>query len=63
MMLSFDLFVAICVGMTIISLLDKRPEGNKLDYGKLGKPAKSVVFLWAALIVVMIALYIFFNGH
>ena len=63
MMLSFDLFVAICVGMTIISLLDKKPEGSKLDYGKLGKPAKSVVFLWAALIAVMIALYIFFNGH
>ena len=63
MMLSFDLFVAICIGMTIISLLDKRPQGNALDYGQLEKPASSVVILWVLLILVMIALYTFFNGH
>ena len=63
MMLSFDLFVAICISMTIISLLDKRPQGNALDYGQLEKPASSVVILWVLLILVMIALYTFFNGH
>ena len=66
---------AIVIGVLIVLLLALpflfrgkiadlvKTEGNKLDYGKLGKPAKSVVFLWAALIAVMIALYIFFNGH
>ena len=55
--------LAICIGMTIISLLDKRPQGNALDYGQLEKPASSVVILWVLLILVMIALYTFFNGH
>lgn len=63
MMLSFDLFVAISVGMVIISLFDKNPEGSKLNYGKLGKPSLPVIILWALLIMVMVGLYIFFNGH
>lgn len=63
MMLSFDLFVAISVGMFIISMFEKKPQGNALDYGTLPKPSSSVVVLWVLLILVMIALYTFFNGH
>ena len=62
MLLSFDLFIAIGIGMIVISLLDKKPQGNTLDYGKIAKPAMSVVILWALLILVMLGLYIFFNG-
>ncbi len=63
MMLSFDLFVAICVGMIIVSLFDKNPQGSQLDFGKLEKPSWGVIALWTLLIIVMIGLYIFFNGH
>ena len=63
MMLSFNLFVAISVGMFIISMFEKKPQGNALDYGTLPKPSSSVVVLWVLLILVMIALYTFFNGH
>ncbi len=63
MMLSFILFVAICLGMVIVSLLGKQSsEGDQMKSIPLPKPAASVVVLWALLIVVMIGLYIFFNG-
>lgn len=63
MMLSFILFVAICLGMVIVSLLGKQnTEGDQMKSIPLPKPATSVVLLWALLIVVMIGLYIFFNG-
>lgn len=63
MMLSFDLFVAICLSMFIITMLEKNPERGELNFGKMEKPSTSVVILWAMLIVVMIGLYIFFNGY
>ncbi len=62
MLLSFDLFVAISMGMIIVSLLDNRPQGNTLDYGEIPKPAVSVLILWGLLILVMVGLYVFFNG-
>jgi len=62
MLLSFDLFIAISIGMIIVSLLDNKPQGNTLDYGKISKPATSVLILWGLLILVMVGLYIFFNG-
>ena len=60
--MSFDLFVAISMGMIIVSLLDNRPQGNTLDYGEIPKPAVSVLILWGLLILVMVGLYVFFNG-
>lgn len=63
MLLSFDLFIAISLGMIIISLMDKKPQGNTLSYGSIAKPAISVLILWGLLILVMIGLYIFFNGY
>ena len=64
MMLSFYLFVVIGIGMVLVSLLDKRSQSGNLDIQGLDeKPARSVVALWVLLIVVMIGLYIVFNGH
>ena len=63
MLLSFYLFAIIAVAMVVVSLLDKNAVNrNVLDFGKIGRPARLVVTLWAMLIVVMIGLYIFFNG-
>lgn len=38
-------------------------EKNILDYTNLARPSKQVWVLWIALIIVMIGLYVFFNGH
>jgi len=64
LLLSFILFVVLSVLIVVISLLDKTSNTvNELDYGKLSKPSKGVVGLWIALVVVMVGLYILFNGH
>ncbi len=64
MMLSFLLFVIICAGMVVISLLDRHPQGDAMSIEKITErtPA-SVIAAWSALAIVMIALYIIFNGH
>ena len=64
MMLSFLLFVVISVAMVVISVLDKSSQtSNTLNFGAIARPTKRVSALWFMLIVVMIALYVFFNGH
>lgn len=63
MMLSFLIFVVIVMTMVIVSYLDNSKTVSTLDFGTIAKPTKLVMALWGALIVVMIGLYIFFNGH
>ncbi len=64
MLLSFYLFVAICVAMFVVTLLDRKEQNqNTLDYGRLPRTAISVWVMWILLIAVMIGLYFFFNGH
>lgn len=64
MMLSFLIFVAISIAMVGVSYMGRSSKSqNTLDFGSIVKPTKRVMILWAALIVVMIALYCFFNGH
>jgi SSS family solute:Na+ symporter len=67
MMLSFILFVIICLGMFVVTFLEslgrKAPSQNTLDFGVLPKTTKPVWAVWVALIVVMVALYVVFNGH
>ena len=64
MLLSFYLFVIIGIGMVVVSLLDKTPQTEILNMEKIEeKPARIVLILWGLLIVTMIGLYIFFNGH
>ena len=63
MMLSFLIFVALVIEMVIVSLSNKAATEStrvvKLDE----KPKRGVVVSWVLLAVVMIALYIFFNGN
>lgn len=63
MMLSFLIFVVIAVAMIVVSLLDKQPTGVGVIRKLTEKPTLDVKIGWALLIVVMVALYIFFNGH
>ena len=64
MLLSFYLFVIIGIGMILVSLWDKSPQLGILNMEKIeDKPARIVLILWGLLIVTMIGLYIFFNGH
>ena len=63
MLLSFYIFALLFIIAVLISLLDKKPvtavEINKAD---LPKPTKLVWRVWIALIIVMVSLYIYFNG-
>ena len=60
----FYLFVIIGIGMIVVSLWDKSPQLGILNMEKIeDKPARIVLILWGLLIVTMIGLYIFFNGH
>jgi SSS family solute:Na+ symporter len=63
MMLSFWIFVIIAAAMVIVSLLDKTEQ--QVSYmQKLVEPAsRGVKIAWTLLVIVMIGLYIFFNGH
>ena len=63
MMLSFWIFIIIGVAMVAVSLLDKSEQ--QVSYmQKLVEPAsRGVKLAWTLLIIVMIGLYIFFNGH
>ena len=63
MMLSFYIFVILIVTMVIVSLSNKQATVSTKVVKLAEKPKRSVIIAWAALIVVMIALYIFFNGR
>lgn len=56
--------VVISAGMILVSLLDKRRQECTLNMKKvMEKPAKSVILAWTLLTIIMIGLYLFFNGH
>ncbi len=64
MLLSFYIFVCISLGMTLISWFDKNPVGNALSIETVSeKTSQLVVSVWCLLAVVMIGLYIYFNGR
>lgn len=64
LLLSFYLFVLLSLLIVLISVFDKTNEKqNQLDYGKITRPVPLVIALWVALVVVMIGLYLLFNGH
>ena len=63
MMLSFWIFVVICLGMAVCSLLDKSEQEVSYMQRIHEKATLGVKVAWGLLIVVMVALYIFFNGH
>jgi transporter, SSS family len=65
LLLSFYIFVLLMVAAVVISWLDKRGQAaaHTLDYGVLEKPSGKIWVGWISLIIVMITLYIVFNGH
>jgi len=64
LLLSFFIFVLLSVLAFLISYFDKQSgEQKQVDYGILQRPDKKVWLLWGALIIVMVCLYLLFNGH
>ncbi|MCM8568456.1 sodium:solute symporter [Gramella jeungdoensis] len=65
LLLSFYIFLLLSVLTVILSLTDRSKDKfvSTLDYGELPKLKRSAWLIWAALIIVMIGLYIFFNGN
>jgi SSS family solute:Na+ symporter len=62
LLLSFYLFVVLSVMTWLISVFDKKGINTGYKY-EVPKATKKVWVMWGSLIVVMIALYIIFNGH
>lgn len=66
LMLSFYIFSGLLILAVLISLIDPKPTVYKVDElssEAIEKPTKRVWTAWIALAIVMVALYIFFNGH
>ncbi|MBF9221230.1 sodium:solute symporter family transporter [Hymenobacter ruricola] len=65
LMLSFYIFAALFAAAVLISLTDPAGQARRqaVDYGVMARPTRRVQFLWAALAVVMVGLYVVFNGH
>jgi len=66
LMLSFYIFAFLMAAAIIISLLDRNPviyRKEKAAEGRVAPTTKRVKIAWGALIVVMVCLYILFNGH
>ncbi len=64
LLISFDIFVVLAFVAFLVSYFDKKSVSkNTLDFGNLPKPERMVWVSWIALIIVMIGLYLFFNGH
>lgn len=64
LLLSFYIFVVLAVVAFLVSYFDKKSlNQNVLDFGRLPKPDRKVWIAWISLIVVMISLYVLFNGH
>ena len=64
MLLSFYIFVALVMMMFFVSIYDKKANEQQNVIVKVHeKTERSVIIAWVSLAVVMIALYIFFNGN
>jgi len=65
LILSFLIFAVLFGAAVLISLTDPAGQARRqaVDYGVLARPTRRVRLLWAALAVVMVGLYVVFNGH
>jgi SSS family solute:Na+ symporter len=64
LLLSFFIFVFLGILTFLMSYFEKTSGiRTQFEYGELRSPDRKVLWLWCALIVVMIGLYIVFNGH
>jgi len=60
--LSFFIFVILAIFVFVCSLLDKTESSSSLSYKPI-KINKGVKIAWSLLVVVMVGLYVFFNGN
>jgi SSS family solute:Na+ symporter len=66
LLLSFYIFLILLFVAIVISLFDPSPVINDASINKvdeLPKPTRRVKLAWTSLVVVMVILYIIFNGH
>lgn len=63
MLLSFFIFIGLVAMMIVVSLYDMNANEKHVIVAVNEKPARSVIIAWVSLAVVMIALYVFFNGN
>ena len=66
LLLSFFIFVILAVLTWLVVVTDKKSKQEQKEaiiFGKLTKPDRKVWIVWIALIVVMVGMYILFNGH
>jgi SSS family solute:Na+ symporter len=65
LLLSFYIFAFLFLAAIVISLADRTPETNVQVIAAADMPTttRRVKWLWAALGLVILALYIIFNGH
>lgn len=66
LLLSFYIFIALSVMVFIVSILDKRNQANHdvlLKINPKARPDRQVKIFWVLLTIVMVILYVIFNGH
>jgi len=64
LLLSFYIFVVLSILAFLVSYFDRNSKSqNVLDFDTLPSPGRKVWIAWIALIIVMVSLYIVFNGH
>ena len=66
LLLSFIIFVILACLTWLVVVLDKNSVSSgeqTMTFDHLPKPDRLVWTVWIALIVVMVGLYVFFNGH
>lgn len=66
LLLSFIIFMILAFLTWLIVILDKNSKEaakNTLRFENLPKPGRKVWIMWIALIIVMIGMYVVFNGH
>jgi len=66
LILSFLIFVVLLFLAVVISMLDRSPsvyQINEEHEANIEKPDRTVWISWIALAIVMVLLYLFFNGH
>ena len=63
MLLSFYIFVLLVISMVVVSLYNKKATVSPEIVKLIEHPQRMVVVGWSLLAIVMIGLYVFFNGH
>ncbi|MDN3669549.1 sodium:solute symporter [Echinicola jeungdonensis] len=66
LLLSFFIFVFLAALIVVISHIERNKKDlhvSTLDFGEIPKLPPQVKWLWIALIIVMVGMYILFNGH